>query len=140
MFVYCECCVLSGRGLCDQLITRRGESCVWSRNLENEEAKARYGAVKNTTKRVVTPRKQANNTVVNYNFLSPRIQTWQRANLLTSIQVKVRNTECGLFAWQSREWRWRSRTSKLNASKGLAVYHGISDVLPGNTVSHPRRQ
>jgi hypothetical protein len=38
MFVYCECCVLSGRGLCDGLITRPEESyrlwrvtCVWSR-------------------------------------------------------------------------------------------------------------
>ena len=26
MFVCCECCVLSGRGLCDELITRREES------------------------------------------------------------------------------------------------------------------
>jgi hypothetical protein len=26
MFVYCECCVLSGRGLCDELITRPEES------------------------------------------------------------------------------------------------------------------
>ena len=26
MFVYCECCVLSGRGLCDELITRQEES------------------------------------------------------------------------------------------------------------------
>jgi len=26
MFVYCECCVLSGRGLCDELITRLEES------------------------------------------------------------------------------------------------------------------
>jgi len=26
MFVCCECCVLSGRGLCDWLITRPGES------------------------------------------------------------------------------------------------------------------
>jgi len=36
-FVYCECCVLSGRGLCDKLISRPEESCrmwcgiVWSR-------------------------------------------------------------------------------------------------------------
>jgi hypothetical protein len=30
MFVCCECCVLSGRGLCDGLITRPGESCqMW---------------------------------------------------------------------------------------------------------------
>jgi hypothetical protein len=32
--VSCECCVLSGRGLCDGWITRREESYwVWSRNL-----------------------------------------------------------------------------------------------------------
>ena len=66
-FVCCECCVLSGRGLCDGLITRPDESyrlarrCVWSRNLENEEAKALYRAVENTTRWVVTPRKQTTN-------------------------------------------------------------------------------
>jgi len=43
-----ECCVLSGRTLCDALITRQEESywlwlrrCVWSRNLKNEEVMAR---------------------------------------------------------------------------------------------------
>jgi len=53
MFVCCECCVLSGRSLCDVLITRPEESfrlwcvVVWSRitNLVNEEAKAHYGAI-----------------------------------------------------------------------------------------------
>ena len=49
MFVCCECCVLSGRGLCDELITRPEESyrlwcvVVWSRNLKNEEIMARVG-------------------------------------------------------------------------------------------------
>ena len=72
MFVCCECCVLSGRGLCDGLITRPEESyrlwCVVVCDQEtlNEEAKARYGAVENTTPRVVTPRKQINNTVSLY--------------------------------------------------------------------------
>jgi hypothetical protein len=50
MFVCCECCVLSGRGLCDELITRPEESywlvchCVWSRNLKNEEAMTHVGS------------------------------------------------------------------------------------------------
>ena len=39
MFVCCECCVLSGRGLCDGLITRREESyrlrCVVVCDLES---------------------------------------------------------------------------------------------------------
>jgi hypothetical protein len=50
MFVCCECCVLSGRVLCDGLITRPEESyrlwrvmCVISKNLVNEEAIARFG-------------------------------------------------------------------------------------------------
>ena len=49
-FVCCECCVLPGRGLCDELITRPEKSyrlwcvfCVWSRNLMNEKAMARVG-------------------------------------------------------------------------------------------------
>jgi len=75
MFVYCECCVLSGRGLCDGLITRPEESyrlwrvIVCDQETSNGEAKARYGAVKNTTKRVVMPRKQTNNFTLNFNAL-----------------------------------------------------------------------
>jgi len=47
MFVCCECCVLSGRGLCDGLITRPEESYrLWrvvvcdQEKLVGEEAKA----------------------------------------------------------------------------------------------------
>jgi len=50
MFFSSECCVLSGRGLCDELITRPEKSCllwcvgcVWSRNLVNEGAMAHWG-------------------------------------------------------------------------------------------------
>ena len=51
MFVCCECRVLSGRGLCDELITRPEESCrLWCvvvcdlENLVNEEAMTRVGS------------------------------------------------------------------------------------------------
>jgi len=51
MFVFCECRVLSGRGLCDELIIRPEESCrVWCviecdlENLKNEEAMTRVGS------------------------------------------------------------------------------------------------
>ena len=52
MSVCCECCVLSGRGLCDGLITRPEESyrlscvvvCDLEENLKNEEAIARVWA------------------------------------------------------------------------------------------------
>ena len=52
MFVCCDCYVLSGRGLCDELITRPEESyrlwcvaslCVIKKPKKNEEAMARVG-------------------------------------------------------------------------------------------------
>jgi hypothetical protein len=50
MFVCCECCVLSGGGLCDELITRPEESYrLWRimfdlETLKNEEAMTRIGS------------------------------------------------------------------------------------------------
>jgi hypothetical protein len=50
MFVCCESCELSGRGLCDELISRPGvlpnvvRRSVCSRNLRNEEAMTRVGS------------------------------------------------------------------------------------------------
>jgi hypothetical protein len=50
MCVRCDCCVLSGRGLCDELITRPEESyrqwCIVVcdlENLKNEEVMAHWG-------------------------------------------------------------------------------------------------
>ena len=56
MFVCCECCLLSGRGLCDGLITRPEESyrlwcvvvCDLEKTSKNEEAIARDWAVSAT--------------------------------------------------------------------------------------------
>ena len=51
VFICCKCCVLSGRGLCDELITRPEESYrLWCvvvcdlENLKNEEAMTRVGS------------------------------------------------------------------------------------------------
>ena len=57
MFVCCECCVLSGRGLCDELITRPEESyrlwCVVCdlENLKNEETITRVGSQRHLEKK-----------------------------------------------------------------------------------------
>jgi len=57
MFVCCECCVLSVRGLCDELITRPEKSyrlwCVVVCDLENlksEEAMTRIGSQRHRKK------------------------------------------------------------------------------------------
>jgi len=64
MFVLCECCLLSDRGLCDRLITRPEESYrLWhvvacdQETSKNEDATARYRVVKIKTQWVVTPGK-----------------------------------------------------------------------------------
>jgi hypothetical protein len=82
MFVCCECCVLSGRGLCDGLITRPEESYrLWrvvgcdQETSINEEAKARYRAVENTTtmgcnaRKTKQTNKQTTNCKCNKEFL-----------------------------------------------------------------------
>jgi len=58
MFVCCECSVLSGRGLCDELIIRPEESYrLWCavvcdlENLKNEEAMTRVGSQRHRKKR-----------------------------------------------------------------------------------------
>jgi len=60
MFICCECCVLSGRGLCDELIARPKESyrlwCVVvfdSDNFKNEGAMTRVGSQRHSKKRMV---------------------------------------------------------------------------------------
>jgi len=57
MFVCCDCCVLSSRGLCDELITRPEESyrlcCVVVCDLENhvnEETMTRVGSQRHRKK------------------------------------------------------------------------------------------
>ena len=100
MFVCCECCVLSGRGLCDGSITRPGESYrLWrvvvcdQKNLENEEAKARYRAVKMQSQWVVTPGKQTNKHMkilkLFQNLLGSSFKrTWSQDNSRFSIKKK----------------------------------------------------
>jgi hypothetical protein len=61
MSVCCECCVLSGRGLCDELITRPDESYrLWrvvvcdleKTNLVNEKAQDPVGGYRAKKKKV----------------------------------------------------------------------------------------
>jgi len=61
MFVCCECCVLSGRGLCDELITRPDESYrLWRvvvcdlENLKNDEAMTRVGSQRHSKINILT--------------------------------------------------------------------------------------
>jgi len=55
MSVCCECCVLSGRRLCDGLIPRLEESYrVWCRNFDIKEAYAHWGLFNHDKKNLYT--------------------------------------------------------------------------------------
>ena len=61
MFVCCECFVLLGRGLCDELITRPEESYrLWCiivcdlENFKNDEATTRIGSQRHREKKIET--------------------------------------------------------------------------------------
>ena len=75
MFVCCECCVLSGRGLCDGLITRPEESYrLWCVVCDQETSKTRRlrpatGLWKIQTQWVVTAGKQTNKQICTSNKL-----------------------------------------------------------------------
>jgi hypothetical protein len=69
MFVCCECCVLSGRGLCDGLITRPQDSYrLWrvvvcdQETSKTKRLKPVTGLWKIQPQWVVTPRKQTTDT------------------------------------------------------------------------------
>jgi hypothetical protein len=101
-FVCCECCVLSSRGLCDELITRQEESyrlcCVIVCDLETtkilvneEEAKAHCGALAPREKRDVNEFKSSYRTTY-INWGSP-VQKYTKlsANAKTTYFVRTPN-------------------------------------------------
>ena len=90
MFVCCECCLLSGRGLCDELITRPGESYwLWCvvvcdlENLKNEEAMTRVGLQRHRKKKIMW-----NNNIRNeVSYFLPILLLFLCALLLTVVCV-----------------------------------------------------
>ena len=102
-FVCCECCVLSGRGLCDELITRPEESyrlwCVVVCDLENpknEEAMPRVGSQRHRKRKCNVLLESVRHVAIwNFLYLSLFICSWDKANTI-SIRIKgnCRNNQC----------------------------------------------
>jgi len=85
MFVCCECCVLSGRGLCDKLITRPEESyqlwCVVVCDLENlktEEAMTRVGSQRHRKKYIIICRSQWPRDLRRRSVAARLLRSWVR--------------------------------------------------------------
>jgi hypothetical protein len=100
MSVSCECCVLSGRGLCEGLVTRPEESyrvwcvwvwCVWvwSWSLEKWGGLGPQGAVQPLEKQLPTPSLTPSAVVTEAGSLPrsletgvPQVEQWGRSNYL----------------------------------------------------------
>ena len=81
IFVCCECRVLSGRGLCDELITRPGESyrmcCVVVCDLETSRIGAPY--------------------IYTYDISSLRVKYWEFLDKLWNCYLLNDSTPCSWF-------------------------------------------
>ena len=77
----------SSRGVLPTVARR----CVWSRNLENEEAKARYRDMKIQTQWVVTPGKQTNKYKENQASLEREKNTNCESTSLYPLQIEETN-------------------------------------------------
>ena len=98
----------SSRGVLPTVARR----CVWSRNLENEEAKARYRAVKIQPQWVVTPRKQTtSNTKVKILFVIAAIDSIQNHHQRHMTIKRGLNKESLLWEY------FVSRCSKVSRNK-----------------------
>jgi len=65
--------------------------CVWSRNLENEEAKARYWAVKIQPQWVVKPGKQTNKQTVH--------KKWKKGSFLIASTASIADLFICIFSF-----------------------------------------
>ena len=100
MFVCCECCVLSGRGLCDELITRPEESyrlwCVVVCDFEISRMRRPWPALGRSATETTT-NKQTNN---NNNIILPAAQwPWGRRKCTSNICWGVK--AAGAWGWQN---------------------------------------
>ena len=96
MFVYCECCVLSGRGLCDELITRPEESyplwCVVVCDLETSRMRRPWPTLGRSTTGEKKGRTLRCLWVVTWIFVhrvSHKSLTWITTFIYTSYVKKV---------------------------------------------------
>jgi len=97
MFVCCECCVLSGRGLCDGLITRPEESYrLWrvvvcdKETSKTRRLKPATGAVKIQPQWVVTPGQQNNNEQQFILNKHTCLRRWNRQSVPKRRHIKFR--------------------------------------------------
>ena len=112
MFVCCECCVLSGRGLCGGLITRPEESYrLWRvvvcdhKTSKTRRLKPLYRAVKIQPRWFVTPRKQQQLRIKYINgWAAPLLRPYAfvaspKANFYTYTTKTNRMTVSKLIFW-----------------------------------------
>jgi len=98
MFVCCVCCVLSGRGLCDELITRPEESyrlwCVVVCDLESSWMRRTWPTGGCRTKKQTIPDLTAHLTLMTPHTLNPRFAVLSHLACVSAL------TACSSETWR----------------------------------------
>jgi len=149
MFVCCECCVLSGRGLCDGLITHPEKSYrLWRVVVCDQETsktrrlKPATGLWKIQPQWVITPGKQTNKQTP---FITPTkcivlINTNNKGSSPKSFHKSVPST--GRIKWHSSNnqrdatlhngiYHYKSSTSVFLNRRPAARYRALASIIPG---------
>jgi hypothetical protein len=126
----------SSRGVLPS-VTRR---CVWSRNFENEEAKARYRAVENTTKMGCNAKKTKKKEHSFY--IVPNLITSRQIATESSVNIHLFHFVCVMYNKSKNIW-YENLT--CNTHMFASVVHSTSNMLLRykvfegvNSVSQPR--
>ena len=133
MSVCCECCVLSGRGLCDELITRTEESYrLWRvvvcdlETSKTRRLKPATGLWKVQPQWVVTPGKQ---TTKEYHFkmwiLKLCCPAYEQPRIIHLCSCPI---PCSLLQWQSPTTRFTS--TKHVSAETWSVTTGRNRTVP----------
>ena len=118
MFVCCECCVLSGRGLCDELITRPEESYrLWCAvcDLETTKILVNEEEAKEWTRGAIAPRERERKKNKETVFLEDRRKynlRIQKKNLLVNLPLEAETAITKLPAFDSVRVFYRNQLAE----------------------------
>jgi hypothetical protein len=119
MFVCCECCVLSGRGLCGELITRPGEYyrlwCVVVCDLEN---------LKNEPMTRVESQRKRKLRI--YSFADGYINESRHCFVILTISTLIRKNDVSLSVYNPSMYKPMSTSNLKHNAQRKEYFHNYS--------------
>jgi hypothetical protein len=138
MFVWCECCVLSGRGLCDELITRPGESyrlwCVVVCDLETSWLRRPWPTGGCRVKNIYIVLWSMYTYTYTLAYIRTYVHTYMHRHIRTWICIKVKQSH-----YRSGQ-ALRVPESESYQTSGQTAHEGCKDDKPTHRPFLPHRK